>query len=338
MIGRVRGGSSSRTVRASVVALAAMLAVAGSGYGAGSSQRARSAATSTFVSLSDCGRRVTSPRTPRRVVVTAVGLTDTVFALGVGDRLVGVGSTDYAKPAPKYARAYGKVPKLGKTGTGAKEVVLAKQPDLVFAEDRSYPFDAKSGRATIAQLVSAGAAVYVSAGGCNGAAGPLSKVYADVTNLGKLLRVPRAASRLVASLRARVSSARRRLRGTRMKVAILGTGEGNADLYAIGPKYTQGAMLTELGQTNVFGDLKDSFTKINPEEVVERDPDAIFMGSGGASATERRNLTYARTKFRNTTAVKKGRVFIVEDAGGTPGSTRQIDQIVQMAGDLSRSK
>jgi iron complex transport system substrate-binding protein len=318
-------------------ACAVVLALVASGCGGDSSNGAKApAADTTPVSVTSCGRTVTSPTTPRKVVATAVGLTDTLYALGAGDRLIGVGSTDYAKPSPKYAAAFAKVPSLGKDGTGAKELVLSKQPDLVFAENGDYPFDGKSGRAMIAQLESAGAVVYVSAGGCKGAQGPLSTVYTDVESLGKLLRVSDTADAVVADLRKRVSDAKAALRGRRAKVAILGTGEGNVDLYAIGPKYTQGAMLTELGQTNVFADFENSFTKINPEEVVKRDPDAIFMGSGGSTATEQANLRYARTKFKNTTAVKDGRVFLVEDAGGTPGSTRQIDQIVRMAQDLAR--
>lgn len=324
--------------RARLAALIGVLALGSSGCGSDDSSDSStkaSAADTTPVTVQSCGRAVTSASTPMKIVATAVGLTDTVYALGVGDRLIGVGSTDYAKPSSKYAADYAKVPKLGKTNTGAKELVLSKQPDLVYAEDKAYPFDAKSGLATIAELKSAGAAVYTSAGGCDGAQGPLSNVYTDVQNLGKLLRVSDKAEALVADMRKRVADAKALLQGKRLKVAILGTGEGNVDLFAISPKYTQGAMLTELEQTNAFADVKDSFTKINPEEVVKRNPDAIFIGSGGSTATEQRNLKYARTKFKNTTAVKEGRVFVVEDAGGTPGSARQIDQVVQMAQDLS---
>ena len=321
-----------------VVATALAAAAAGCGDDDAAPSSNAAAVDATPVTVRSCGSPVTSENVPQRVVATAVGLTDTLYALGAGDRLIGVGSTDYAKPSPKYAAALAKVQSLGKTGTGAKELVLSKEPDLVYAEDKAYPFDAKSGRATIAELHAAGAAVYVSAQGCDGAKGPLAGVYSDVENLGALLRVPDKTDALVANLRKRVADAKGLLAGRRMKVAILGTGEGNTDLYAIGPAYTQGAMLTALGQVNAFDDFKPSFTKINPEEVVERNPDAIFMGSGGSRATERRNLGYAREKFKNTTAVRKGRVYVVEDAGGTPGSVRQIDEVVHMARDLAAKR
>lgn len=261
-------------------------------------------------------------------MATAVGLTDTLFALGVQDRLVGVGSTDYANPLARYAEAYARVPSLGKTSTGAKEVVLSKQPDLVFAAERSYSFDAKSGLATIAELENAGAAVYVSAGGCDGERGPLSTVYTDVENIAKLLRVPERGRALVAELRERVAEAKALLQGRRMKVAIVNT-EATGDLFASNPDYTIGGMVAALGQANAFADFRDTYTPINPEEVVRRNPDAILMGPGRAE------IDYARTKFKNTNAVRDGRVFNVDGAGGNPGSIRQIDQLVQIARDLS---
>lgn len=339
MIVRVSGVGRSRGVlRAGIGMLTLVLALATSGCRDDSPDSANApAATTAPATVDSCGRAVTSAKSPEKLVVTAVGLTDTLFALGAGDRLIAVGSTDYAKPSPKYAEAFKRVPSLGKTNTGAKELVLSKQPDLVFAEDKAYPFDAKSGLATVAELESAGAAVYVSAQGCDGAQGPLAKLYTDVKNLGTLLRESDEAEALVTDMRKRVADAKSLLQGKQLKVAILGTSEGNADLFAIGPKYTQGTMITELGQTNVFVDVKDSFTKINPEEVVKRNPDVIFFGSGGSSTAEQRNLAYGRSKFKNTNAVKNGRVFIVEDAGGTPGSARQIDQIVRMAQDLARA-
>jgi iron complex transport system substrate-binding protein len=318
-----------------VAALMGVLALVASGCGSDDSQTTKASSSDTTpVTVRSCGRAVTSPQPPKRIVATAVGLTDTLYALGVGDRLVGVGSTGYAKPLPKYADAYSKVPSLGKTNTGAKELMLSKQPDLVVAEDKSYPFEAKDGLATMAELEAAGAAVYVSVGGCDGAQGPLSNVYTDVENLGKLLRVSDKADALVADLRKRVADAEELLQDQRLKVALIGGGVGDTDLYASGPTYTVGAMLTTLGQTNIFAD-QDTYTKINPEEVIKRNPDVILMDSGGGPNDDRDNLTYARDKFKNTTAVKTARVFNVDGAGGNPGSIRQIDQLVQIARDLS---
>jgi iron complex transport system substrate-binding protein len=208
-----------------VVAGAVAVAAAGCAGNHPSSASKAAAADTSPVRVRSCGRPVMSEGVPKQVVATAVGLTDTLYALGVGDRLIGVGSTDYAKPSPQYAAAFSKVPSLGKTGTGAKELVLSKQPDLVYAEDKTYPFDAKSGRATIAELEAAGAAVYVSAQGCDEAQGLLAGVYSDVENLGALLRVSDNSDALVTDLRKRVADVKGLLAGRRMKVAILGTGE-----------------------------------------------------------------------------------------------------------------
>lgn len=287
------------------------------------------------VNVQSCGRQVTVNAPPQRIVTTAVGLTDTLFELGVGDRIVGVGSTSFQQPLPEFAADYAKITKLGDVSVGPKELVLAAGPDLVYSEDSSYPFDGTQGLATVGQLEAAGAAVYVSANGCDGATGPIENIYTDVENLGMLLSVEDKAAALVAELRGRVDGAVASAKTQQLRVAILGFGEGGVGLFAIGPRYTQGFMLDALGQQNVFGELEKDFIMVNPEAVIERNPQVIFIGTDGTQATTESKLAFARDVFGNTDAGRNNRIYPLDDAGGAPGSTRAVDQIVQMAADLA---
>ena len=62
---------------------------------------------------------------PRRIVSLAPSITETVFALGFGNRLVGVTShCDYPAEAKR-------LPKIGDFMSPSLEVIAAKQPDLV---------------------------------------------------------------------------------------------------------------------------------------------------------------------------------------------------------------
>src|ERR1044071_6470612 len=62
---------------------------------------------------------------PRRIVSLAPSVTETVFALGFGNRLVGVTShCDYPAEAKR-------LPKIGDFMSPSLEVIAAKQPDLV---------------------------------------------------------------------------------------------------------------------------------------------------------------------------------------------------------------
>jgi iron complex transport system substrate-binding protein len=69
--------------------------------------------------------RATEAPLPKKVVSLAPSVTETIFALGFGDRLVGVTTyCDY----PAEAR---KLPKIGDFMNPSLEAVIAKKPDLV---------------------------------------------------------------------------------------------------------------------------------------------------------------------------------------------------------------
>lgn len=71
------------------------------------------------------GRRVEVPERPQRIVSLAPNLTETLFALGLGDRVVGV--TDYCDyPAEARSKA-----KVGGVINPSVETVVGLKPDLV---------------------------------------------------------------------------------------------------------------------------------------------------------------------------------------------------------------
>ncbi len=74
----------------------------------------------------DLNRPVSVPREIRRVVTLAPNLTEMIFALGAGDRIVGV--DDYSN----YPAAARKVPRVGGMQPNIEKIVALK-PDIVFA-------------------------------------------------------------------------------------------------------------------------------------------------------------------------------------------------------------
>ena len=74
----------------------------------------------------DLGRTVTVPVKITRVVSTAPSVTENVFAVGAGDRLVGVTTfCDY----PEEAKA---IAKIGDTLNPNMETIVALKPDVSF--------------------------------------------------------------------------------------------------------------------------------------------------------------------------------------------------------------
>lgn len=86
---------------------------------------------------------------PSRVVSLAPSLTETVFALGAGDRIVGV--TDYDAFPPAVAS----LPRVGSFAAPSLEAIAALRPDLVLATEDGNP------EAAVAKLRSLGIPVAV---------------------------------------------------------------------------------------------------------------------------------------------------------------------------------
>src|SRR5215470_14112393 len=107
-----------------------------------------------FFVAAGCARSGAPQRaaTPRRVVTLAPNLTEIVFALGAGDRLVGVSEySDY----PEAARA---IPRVGGLEVSA-EHVASLHPDLVLASRDGNP------RGPVTALAAAGIPVLTVSGG-----------------------------------------------------------------------------------------------------------------------------------------------------------------------------
>ncbi len=80
--------------------------------------------------VDDLQRRVSLPTLPQRIVSLVPSLTETLFALGAGERVVGV--TDYCTHPPK---GVARVTKVGGTKDPRLEVILQLAPDLVICND-----------------------------------------------------------------------------------------------------------------------------------------------------------------------------------------------------------
>jgi len=96
----------------------------------------------------DLGRNVTITKEPQRIISTAPSNTEVLFALGLGDRVVGV--TEYCNYPPEAMEKE----KIGGFSTVSIEKVVALNPDIVFASD-------KTGEENIEKLENFGIAVVV---------------------------------------------------------------------------------------------------------------------------------------------------------------------------------
>ncbi|MFC2123099.1 ABC transporter substrate-binding protein, partial [Bacteroidota bacterium] len=137
--------------------------------------------------VDDLGREVTIKKLPQRIISLAPSNTEILFALGLGDRVVGV--TQYCN----YPEAAKTKPRVAGYSTPSLEKVIALEPDLILA-------DAIHEKTVLPTLEKHKLTVIVMA------AKSIDTVLDDITLVGKVTGKSRAASQLVDGLDARISA------------------------------------------------------------------------------------------------------------------------------------
>lgn len=135
-------------------------------------------------------RQVVLPETPRRIVSLVPSVTEILFALGAGDRLVGV--TRYCT----YPPAARELPRVGDYGEPNLEAVAMLAPDLVLlAADAANP-------ALLSRIEALGIAAYV--------VYPkgIDETLATIRRLGQIVGRPEAGQQAAAGLQSRLAAVR----------------------------------------------------------------------------------------------------------------------------------
>lgn len=325
---RPRAATFRAAAFSALLALTAV-GVAGCGSTAAGSRRESGARGITFES---CGRTVELDRVPKRVAITTDAIADTLFALGVGDRIVAKTRGESA-PAPELKARLAALPSLGTRNPGVEALVAAK-PDLLIT-DQVEKVSGKLGSPSIAELERLGIATYVVGGGCaadlSSDTSGLDALDADLHQLGTILGVGTRAQALADKLRGSLDDVRRQTaQEPRRKVAEISQVAGQ--LYV-----TSGGLANDVleraGGTNIFADLPGQFAPVSPEQIVARDPQAIIVDNFTATAAGRRDaMAYLKRTFRTVDAVKKRRVLVIDAAKtGARGSTRPVEGVTEIA-------
>jgi len=233
---------------------------------------------------------------PQRIVSTAPSVTETLFALGVGDRVVGV--TTFCR-YPEEARVR---PKIGGYSNPSLEAILALKPDLVVG-------DAGTLTKRLAELGVPTLEVRPE---------DLRSIEDTIRAIARRVGVPDRGEALVARIAAQRAAVVRAVAGRPRPRTLLLLGhsaDSLASLYAAGPKSFLGEMLEAAGGENVLADVRTPYPRVSVEEVIGRDPDVILsILSPPADATDAaaraRRLWSAYPSLK---AVRAGAIRVVAD-------------------------
>ena len=260
--------------------LAGLLLLAATACGRGS----RAAPSGNLLVTDDAGRTVALARPPARIVSLSPAVTELLFALGVGDRLVGRTTwCDY----PPAAR---QIPSVGDGLNPNIEAVVARHPDLVVL------YRSALNETAATQLTRLGIpAVVVQQD-------RLEDIARASQLLGHLTGADRAGDSLAQSLQDLIAGKRPPAPLARVAFVVW-----DNPPVVIGA----GSYLDELaglaGAANVFHDVAEASATVGLETIVARNPDLIVVLRD--SATTQLPGFIRRPEWQAVRAVRDGRIL-----------------------------
>jgi iron complex transport system substrate-binding protein len=236
-------------------------------------------------------------------VALAPNLSETLFALGLGDRVVGVG--DYSTWPPEAAAK----PHLGGLFDANLERIVSLKPDLAVLLPSEKDLAAKLSPLGVEVLTIPNET--------------LADVERSFTTVAERCGVPEVGARLAAEWRAGLAP-RPVSGGARRPRVVLSVGrqEGRlADVLVAGPDTFYQELLDRLDAENVFADAPVRYPKVSLEELVARAPDVILeLRAEEVPPESARLLVRDWNQLADIPAVRNGRVRILSgDWTSIPG-------------------
>ena len=269
---------------------------------------------SSQVLKDDLGRPFPLPeRTPERIVSMAPNVTEILFALGLGDRVVGVTRfCDYPPEARSIRRIGGLVdPNI--------EIIQSLDPGLVIAF-RGNPLR------LVDRIRKLGLPVFVLDIGQG-----LEALFPLIAKIGRVTRSEERADALAAGLRKRLEAVDAAMSevGTRPKVFVLLYGQG---LWTCGGESYVDDLIGRAGGTNVASALPKKWVLYKREQILKDDPDVIFiLARSGKDFATGRDWLLRKARVESVAAVRSGKVYELDENAASRFGPRLVDVLDRMA-------
>lgn len=254
------------------------------------------------------GRVVAITPNPQRIISLAPNLTETLFALGLGDRIVGV-TTFCDFPTEAQTKE-----KVGDTLRPNLERIIALKPDLILVSTSSQ-LENLTRRLDELQIP-----VYVT--------NPrtMAEVVASIRNLGDITGATARAAEITAEMERRINAVRQRVAGLprpRVFYALQ-----NGPLITAGRNTFINDLINLAGGQSISAEETTDYPQFSRETVVARAPEVIVASESHGHVLV--DLDTLRRDFAVTPAVRQNRIEVVTtDLIDRPGP-RIVDGLEQM--------
>jgi iron complex transport system substrate-binding protein len=252
----------------------------------------------------DAGRTILLDAPARRIVALAPHITEQLYAIGAGDRIVG--TTEHADYPPAAAR----LPRVARAHSIDLEAIAATRPDLIVVWGSGYP------PATVEALRRLRVPVYVNEPGA------LDSIASSLQRLGELTATTDMAERAAADFRRQLAALRQRYAG-RESVRVFYQIWAQP-LMTLSGRHVLSEAIRLCGGRNPFESLAAIAPQVSAEAVVAADPQLIVTAEpdGRPSAA----LDGWR-RFDGISAVRLGQFAILDANRINRHAPRMLDEV-----------
>ncbi|MCY7917500.1 ABC transporter substrate-binding protein [Bacillus vallismortis] len=264
------------------------------------------------VTIDDASNQeVTIKKEPEKIVSLMPSNTEITYALGLGEKVVGVTKND------TYPKEVQKVEKVGDMNVNVEKVIALK-PDLVLAHESSMSASADA----IKQLKDAGITVLT----VNDAQS-FSEVYKSIEMIGEASGAEEKADQLVKSMKSDLQDIQEKAKTISKdeEKSVFIEVSPAPDIYTTGKDTFMHEMLNVIHAKNAAAD-QTGWVQMTDEAIVSLNPDAIVTTDGvEAKAVEKRD------GWSEINAVKHHRVYDVDPDLVTRSGPRLIEGVEELA-------
>lgn len=233
------------------------------------------------------GREVTIEKEPERIVSLAPSITESLFYIGAGDKLVGV--TQWADFPP----AVRNITKVGGYGKYANlEIIASLEPDLILVDGLSVE--------VVEALEEIAPVVVINPNN-------ITAIYDALELLGKITNREEGAGVVIAEMKGRVSQITSAVEGQPRPRTFFILSYYNG-YWTTGAGTFMDDLIALAGGENIFNDLS-GWGAANEEQIIARNPEVIIISPNAGIKPE----DLCSGLLSEVDAVKNGRVYLLSD-------------------------
>ena len=270
--------------------------------------------------IDDLGRNVTITKYPLgRIVSLAPSCTEILFALGLGEKVVGVDTYSDYPPEVEERVSAGNLTIVGSFSHISIETVLGLKPDLILATGGVQ-------RTVVESLEGLGLPVVVLY------PEKFNDVLADISLAGKATGQIDKAEALVADMQKRVQEIVDKTRDAprpRVYVEYF----FNGGYWSFGSESYTNELISMAGGVNVFAGFAPKILTTSTEEVVKANPEIIIISKGimATSCGLTPEVIKERPGWSKIYAVQNDQIYKIDESIITRGGPRMIEGLEGLA-------